>query len=46
MSDVEMEVNVTWLEEEESSLPEGLKWSSLHHKGPLFPPEYEPDDVR
>ena len=48
MSDVEMEVNLAWQEEEESSLPEGLKWTSLTHKGPLFPPEYEPlpDDVR
>ena len=48
MSDVEMEVNLAWQEEEESSLPEGLKWTSLSHKGPLFPPEYEPlpDDVR
>ena len=48
LSDVEMEVNLAWQEEEESSLPEGLKWTSLTHKGPLFPPEYEPlpDDVR
>ena len=48
MSDVEMKVNLAWQEEEESSLPEGLKWTSLTHKGPLFPPEYEPlpDDVR
>ena len=42
MSDAEMEVNLAWQEEEESSLPEGLKWTSLSHKGPLFPPEYEP----
>eukprot|EP00039_Didymoeca_costata_P010845 m.147065 g.147065 ORF g.147065 m.147065 type:complete len:747 (+) comp14981_c1_seq1:175-2415(+) len=28
-----------WLEE---PLPEGQKWRSLEHKGPLFPPEYTP----
>ena len=48
MSDNEIEeVELDW-HEEESGLPEGLKWTSLSHKGPLFPPEYEPlpDDVR
>lgn len=29
-----------WWEEGKSS--EGQKWSSLEHKGPYFPPEYEP----
>ena len=29
-----------WWEEEE--LPDGQKWRTLEHKGPLFPPEYIP----
>jgi len=34
--------------EEDSALPEGVKWKFLEHKGPLFAPEYEPlpEDVR
>merc|ERR1711962_763409 len=34
--------------EEDSKLPEGVKWRFLEHKGPLFVPEYErlPNDVR
>lgn len=28
-----------WLEK---PLPEGQKWRTLEHKGPLFPPEYKP----
>ena len=34
--------------EEDNALPEGVKWKSLEHKGPLFAPEYEPlpKDVR
>jgi hypothetical protein len=27
---------------EEEKLPEGVKWLTLGHKGPYFPPEYEP----
>eukprot|EP00035_Acanthoeca_spectabilis_P013906 m.262289 g.262289 ORF g.262289 m.262289 type:complete len:754 (+) comp16003_c0_seq1:60-2321(+) len=29
-----------WWEEEE--LPDGQKWRTLEHRGPMFPPEYEP----
>jgi DNA topoisomerase-1 len=29
-----------WWEEEK--LPEGIKWKTLEHKGPYFPPLYEP----
>merc|ERR1712130_799566 len=29
-----------WTEEEK--LPEGVKWRTLEHKGPLFAPEYKP----
>jgi len=34
--------------EEDSALPDGVKWRFLEHKGPLFAPEYEPlpEDVR
>ena len=34
--------------EEDSKLPEGVKWRFLEHKGPLFVPEYErlPPEVR
>ncbi|XP_028391729.1 DNA topoisomerase I, mitochondrial-like [Dendronephthya gigantea] len=34
-----------WWEEEKH--PDGIKWLTLEHKGPYFPPEYEPlpDDV-
>ena len=48
MSDNEIEeVELDW-HEEESGLPEGLKWTSLSHKGPIFPPDYQPlpDHVR
>ena len=32
---------------EEEKHPEGIKWLTLEHKGPYFPPVYEPlpDDV-
>lgn len=35
-----------WWEEEQ--LPEGVKWLHMEHKGPYFPPPYEPlpDDVK
>merc|ERR1719300_2107033 len=34
--------------EEDSALPDGVKWKFLEHKGPLFAPDYEPlaEDVR
>merc|ERR1719419_2183587 len=28
--------------EEDSALPDGVKWRFLEHKGPLFAPDYEP----
>jgi hypothetical protein len=33
---------------EEEKHPEGVKWLTLEHKGPYFPPEYEPlpDNVK
>ena len=48
MSDNEIEeAELDW-HEEESGLPEGLNWTSLSHKGPIFPPDYQPlpDHVR
>lgn len=27
---------------EEKELPDGIKWRSLSHHGPCFPPDYEP----
>ena len=35
-----------WTEEEK--LPEGVKWRTLEHNGPMFAPEYDPlpDHVR
>ena len=32
-----------WLEED---YPEGLKWRTLKHNGPVFPPPYEPHGVK
>ena len=54
MSDNEIEdvEELFWQEEdkevEELGLPEGLNWTSLSHKGPIFPPDYQPlpDHVR
>ena len=53
MSDNEIEeAELDWHEEdgevEELGLPEGLNWTSLSHKGPIFPPDYQPlpDHVR
>ena len=48
MSDNEIEeAELDW-HEEESGLPEGLNWTSLSHKGPIFRPDYQPlpDHVR
>ncbi|XP_055737715.1 DNA topoisomerase I, mitochondrial isoform X1 [Salvelinus fontinalis] len=32
----------TWKWWEEGNSNNGIKWTTLEHKGPLFPPEYEP----
>lgn len=44
----EEEKEEVWKWWEEEPLPDGIKWRSLEHKGPYFPPTYErlPDDVR
>jgi len=46
--ELEEEKNVWKWWEEDSKLPEGVKWRFLEHKGPMFAPEYEPlpEDVR
>merc|ERR1712168_617777 len=31
-----------WRWWDEEPLPDGVKWRTLEHKGPYFPPEYEP----
>ena len=52
MSDEIEDAELDWQEEdeevEELGLPEGLNWTSLSHKGPIFPPDYQPlpDHVR
>lgn len=42
---VTQSVSLRW---EEEKYPDGIKWKFLEHKGPYFPPEYQPlpDDVR
>ncbi|KAJ1357236.1 DNA topoisomerase 1 [Parelaphostrongylus tenuis] len=42
------EVEDVWEWWKEEKKPAGIKWNSLHHKGPLFAPAYErlPDDVK
>ncbi|CAB1341134.1 unnamed protein product, partial [Coregonus sp. 'balchen'] len=35
-------VNSKWKWWEEGNINNGNKWTTLEHKGPLFPPEYEP----
>merc|ERR1719427_1706871 len=46
--ELEEEKNVWKWWEEDSKLPEGVKWRFLEHKGPMFAPDYEPlpPDVR
>ena len=34
--------DMTWKWWEEDPLPKGVKWLTLEHEGPLFPPDYEP----
>eukprot|EP00731_Ephydatia_muelleri_P027038 Em0018g1138a len=43
----EKEVKEVWKWWEEAPHPEGVKWLTLEHKGPYFPPLYEslPDEV-
>merc|ERR1712018_303209 len=36
------EEEVVWKWWEEEIMDDGTKWKFLEHKGPLFPPEYEP----
>ncbi|KAI6654463.1 DNA topoisomerase I, mitochondrial-like [Oopsacas minuta] len=35
-------VDPVWKWWEEDPLPNGVKWKTLEHEGPLFPPPYEP----
>jgi len=42
MTNVEEEEEGVWKWWEEAPLPDGVKWNYLQHKGPIFPPEYEP----
>ncbi|XP_077982334.1 DNA topoisomerase I, mitochondrial-like [Glandiceps talaboti] len=44
----EKEEEDVWKWWEESPHPEGVKWMTLEHKGPVFAPDYEPvpDNVR
>ncbi|XP_070574510.1 DNA topoisomerase I, mitochondrial-like [Ptychodera flava] len=44
----EKEVEEVWKWWEETPHPEGVKWMTLSHRGPVFAPEYEPlpDDVK
>ncbi|KAJ3252413.1 DNA topoisomerase 1 [Boothiomyces macroporosus] len=41
--DDEEEERKWWLEEKEDN---GIKWTTLQHQGPLFPPPYEPHGVK
>nr|XP_023683059.1 DNA topoisomerase I, mitochondrial-like isoform X1 [Paramormyrops kingsleyae]XP_023683060.1 DNA topoisomerase I, mitochondrial-like isoform X1 [Paramormyrops kingsleyae]XP_023683061.1 DNA topoisomerase I, mitochondrial-like isoform X1 [Paramormyrops kingsleyae]XP_023683062.1 DNA topoisomerase I, mitochondrial-like isoform X1 [Paramormyrops kingsleyae]XP_023683064.1 DNA topoisomerase I, mitochondrial-like isoform X1 [Paramormyrops kingsleyae]XP_023683065.1 DNA topoisomerase I, mitochondrial- len=48
MKKKEEEEQQRWRWWEEEKYPDGIKWKFLEHKGPYFPPEYQPlpDDVR
>ncbi len=48
MTEAEAEKQVRKWWEEEEQLPEGVKWRTLEHKGPMLAPEYErlPESVR
>ena len=48
MTEAETEKQVSKWWEEEEQLPEGVKWRTLEHKGPMLAPEYErlPKSVR
>jgi DNA topoisomerase-1 len=39
----EQQVYKWWLEEEKEG---GVKWESLEHQGPLFPPSYEAHGIK